>query len=606
MDYTNMAAYYQNRPAEPTYSPHPLREGSQPIFTPPGVSRPHISSPAIQSQYPRLMYFITRSNGTIAPVIPADELPYSVRLEGVPRNMSPDETLGMQFLGALPYTGTFFKTKDEGGSSPQRSADRSGTPAHQRHHSNGKQYMSPDALARQATANAAYSTLNLGNPYATSANPFTRAQDTTPPIESSSSPTPPPQDPQAVIDAILSSSSGAAIAARAGYTSTSPYSSTTSVPPSGKIPDANKKTHCSYWIRTGECAYTQQGCMYMHEMPDAEGLKALGFRGTPRWWLEKNAAVKLGGAVAGGAGEKKEKETVGPKMGVSEWLRKGSMVETESESEDSGSEGEVKKSKDGEQDREENEKNGPIQEKKFTILKKPVEYSKKPSETSSKEAKFTASTATASSSGSGDLIDFDSPDSASSATKATTLTPSTSADSSPRPSTATPKAENPRATNTSRSGSPSKSKAIFVPKGESKEQHLAARASRQRSSSDTPSRRTNMSASHVKKIDREIQRAAKSKAPAPSRGALLSGEESTVKDGKGLMASKHAPSPGSATSAGAEKAHRAEGKKVGGGSGRGPHGLRVRRPLRVAEIPTNGRMAKTSEGGKGSEKKDVE
>lgn len=58
-------------------------------------------------------------------------------------------------------------------------------------------------------------------------------------------------------------------------------------PPSGVEPDDGKKTHCSFWVRTGECDYTQQGCLYKHEMPDLGGLKKIGFRDFPRWWKEK-------------------------------------------------------------------------------------------------------------------------------------------------------------------------------------------------------------------------------------------------------------------------------------------------------------------------------
>jgi hypothetical protein len=52
-------------------------------------------------------------------------------------------------------------------------------------------------------------------------------------------------------------------------------------------PDTNKKTYCSYWIRTGECDYTQQGCRYKHEMPDLETLNRIGFRDFPLWWKQR-------------------------------------------------------------------------------------------------------------------------------------------------------------------------------------------------------------------------------------------------------------------------------------------------------------------------------
>ena len=48
------------------------------------------------------------------------------------------------------------------------------------------------------------------------------------------------------------------------------------------------KIYCTYWIRTGECDFEQQGCVYKHEMPDRNTLAKIGFRDIPRWWLEQN------------------------------------------------------------------------------------------------------------------------------------------------------------------------------------------------------------------------------------------------------------------------------------------------------------------------------
>ncbi|OAX83658.1 hypothetical protein ACJ72_01971 [Emergomyces africanus] len=49
-----------------------------------------------------------------------------------------------------------------------------------------------------------------------------------------------------------------------------------------------KKEYCSFWIRRGECDYSQQGCLFKHEMPtDPETLGRLGLRDIPRWYREK-------------------------------------------------------------------------------------------------------------------------------------------------------------------------------------------------------------------------------------------------------------------------------------------------------------------------------
>jgi hypothetical protein len=84
----------------------------QPIFIQRGSAREQLNQP-------RLVFFITRSNGCIVPLVPIDELPFSVRLESVPRNINPEQTFGMPFLSSLPYTGMVFKAKDNAPASLQ-------------------------------------------------------------------------------------------------------------------------------------------------------------------------------------------------------------------------------------------------------------------------------------------------------------------------------------------------------------------------------------------------------------------------------------------------------------------------------------------------------
>ena len=55
--------------------------------------------------------------------------------------------------------------------------------------------------------------------------------------------------------------------------------------PAAKI--ADKKEYCSYWIRKGECDYTQSGCKYKHEVPvDEETRQRIGIREIPRWFMD--------------------------------------------------------------------------------------------------------------------------------------------------------------------------------------------------------------------------------------------------------------------------------------------------------------------------------
>ena len=228
---------------------------------------------------PHIVYFISRSNGMLVPLVPADELPYNVRLHGLPRTLRFDQTYGMQHVGTQPYTGATFKLENE--TSVMRPASQPPTPAHSRNSSSSpsKQFLPPDALARQAITNVA----GAGNEqHPLPQRPMSAHDLTTMPWRKT--PTSSPVDKtQAVIDAIVGAKQGPEA-----------VRTQSAAPPSGSVPDQDKKEFCTYWIRTGECDYTQQGCLYKHEMPDPDTLKAIGFRGTPKWWIEKNQKVKLG------------------------------------------------------------------------------------------------------------------------------------------------------------------------------------------------------------------------------------------------------------------------------------------------------------------------
>ena len=59
-----------------------------------------------------------------------------------------------------------------------------------------------------------------------------------------------------------------------------------------------KKVYCTHWIRWGECDYTQQGCLYKHEMPDEDKLQEIGIATYPRWYRIANPE-KFNGVTEG-------------------------------------------------------------------------------------------------------------------------------------------------------------------------------------------------------------------------------------------------------------------------------------------------------------------
>ena len=258
------------------------------------------------STQPRVAYYISRNNGVLVPLIPVDELPYSVRLQGVPRTLRSDQILGMQYVATLPLTGTTFKLQDE--VSTIRSTSQSTSISHSRTRSNSPctPFRAPDALARQALANSSAGA-GAGNgtsqhplpPRPMSAHELATQQWRRPQVPTSSEKT------QATIDAIVAVTHG-----------TNTVRSTTPPPPSGHIPDQEKKKYCTYWIRTGECDYMQQGCLYLHEMPDLDTLRSIGFRGTPRWWIEKTQKVRMGGVKTALTREKQTSPETSPASSV--------------------------------------------------------------------------------------------------------------------------------------------------------------------------------------------------------------------------------------------------------------------------------------------------
>ncbi|KAI7283016.1 hypothetical protein KC345_g3149 [Hortaea werneckii] len=291
----------------------------------------------VQATQPRPLYFISRNNGVLVPLVPADELPYSIRLQGLPRVLRFDQTVGMQHVGTAPYTGMTFKIEDEG---VHRSTSQPPGGLHARSQSAlvnpVKKYLAPDALARQALAQTAndqqapVTALEASKTSAHEASSNWRSTASTSANPNTSNTT------QSIIDAIVSTTSGAAEAARVGY-----VPRPTVAPPSGAQPDQDKKEYCTYWIRTGECDYMQQGCLYKHEMPDKATLGKIGLgRNLPRWWIEKQSGMRLGG---------REPQIVGPLMKSSEWLKRkpvdrdpsdASGESSESDDEDQASSGE--------------------------------------------------------------------------------------------------------------------------------------------------------------------------------------------------------------------------------------------------------------------------
>lgn len=279
---------------------------------PSGPSSMPNSSPATGIPQPRLLYYVQRDNGTLAPLIPADEMPFDVRLQGVPRILSVEQVwaMGMQCVGFCPYTSLIFRS--EGTALSQRTAQ---SPPSRSTSTEGRNFLAPDAFVRQASnpapsATAAAATMPQ-RPVPASAESLVWRRAATP----ASPPNPgrsAAADAQARIDTIIASNSGP---------SRQP-------PQPSAAAEQDGKEFCTYWIRHGECDYIQQGCRYKHNMPGLDTLRKIGFRTVPLWWRERTAP-RLADASASGFG------TVGEPTKPAVWL---AQKTGESDDEDSGSE----------------------------------------------------------------------------------------------------------------------------------------------------------------------------------------------------------------------------------------------------------------------------
>lgn len=245
---------------------------------------------ATSSPTPRLNYFISRSNGNIVPLIPADELPYKVRLFGVQRVMRMEETHGMNHVGTHPITGQSFKLESD---ILHTSADAT--------ISERRNVVAPKQLFVESDRSP--STPNRGQvpsrqqPASATAVSWRSANDT-----------PSPKPLITAGDTVTPNSPSLIHTPQTTLKTTRTFTSS----PSSSSSEPGDKVYCTHWIRHGECDYMQQGCRYKHEMPDKETLASIGFRVEPRWWQEKKA-VRLGQSA---------RPTVGPAMKPSEWLNK--------------------------------------------------------------------------------------------------------------------------------------------------------------------------------------------------------------------------------------------------------------------------------------------
>ncbi|KAJ9655931.1 hypothetical protein H2198_005279 [Neophaeococcomyces mojaviensis] len=256
----------------------------------------------------RPQFFLARDNGTIAPLIPVDELPHHIRIEGISRNILINETEGMTCVGTIPARHQQYKVINLN-DTPAPSIDtlpesfsacssvtESDSVVDQDH-----SILAPSEVSKNFTLSITPisekgSSTQFG-PTAGEVFPGPKKaygiQEQKPNLDGEA------QNISSYTMAKCSKpktfpGSGEALRAKA-YGRTEPLPAWKDTTALGfRLPPPGKKVYCSHWMSTGECDYAQQGCMYRHEMPiDIELLNYLGYQDIPKWYRERHGIGRL-------------------------------------------------------------------------------------------------------------------------------------------------------------------------------------------------------------------------------------------------------------------------------------------------------------------------
>ncbi|GME38451.1 Zinc finger CCCH-type protein [Neofusicoccum parvum] len=225
-------------------------------MTPPG-------SPSLYKAFLRPNWFIQRENGAYVPVIPVDELPPDIDLEGAPRSLKMEDAQGMKFLEKLPFNGQTYSLAHR--ARRESYAVDSWARRHAEHHyTDSQKSLRPLQLSSSARPSGSQG-ISDHDREPRKPNEQERMQK---------------EDPKTTAAALPKFEFNPAVRTRP-------------LPPSGREPDQTKKEYCTYWIKTGECDFMQQGCLFKHEMPDLKTLREkVGIHSVPHWYQVKFAMTR--------------------------------------------------------------------------------------------------------------------------------------------------------------------------------------------------------------------------------------------------------------------------------------------------------------------------
>jgi len=243
------------------------------------------------SDSPRPLYFISRGNGILTPLIAADELPQFLKIVGVPATIAMAETANMVCLGERYHSGNFYAVQLTG-SSPidsleKLSAKATGVEATLRpaaNHPPMGRFHTPggEMLAGKIGISGPNDIENWRQGVQTVNNTQVYIIHLLPKERIFCA-----KNYKAVIDSVVAANEQHIAPGQ----ERSPPAPTATSPPRTQATAASgiygKKIYCTYYLKTGDCHYQQQGCLYKHEMPDQKTLNDIGIRTRPDWHIKQ-------------------------------------------------------------------------------------------------------------------------------------------------------------------------------------------------------------------------------------------------------------------------------------------------------------------------------
>ena len=229
------------------------------------------------SSSPRPQYFVAREDGTLTPLIAVDELPLTLQIAGAPATISPAGTQNMVSLGLKErsshrYTVSFLGHADSIATASaatssveelRRPVEEIGVPATRVMKKGGLSGIAGvENWRRGVKSNGA-----IRGDRESVKNDDGKVEETSKEIHKKVNGLDEESKPSGEAPKVVDGTPSMAAGAGAGTKGT-----------------LGRKMYCTHWIRWGECDYTQQGCLYKHEMPDEDKLQEIGIATYPRWY----------------------------------------------------------------------------------------------------------------------------------------------------------------------------------------------------------------------------------------------------------------------------------------------------------------------------------